>query len=90
MKKKSSFKDLAKLANVSPATVSRIAKGQVNVDPGIRARVRKAADTLGIDLEQRRNEKANIIAFMLANRDLLHNFQARILFGSADLLRLAG
>jgi DNA-binding LacI/PurR family transcriptional regulator len=80
--KKKSFKDLAKFASVSPATVSRVAKGQVNVDPAIRARVRKAAETLGIDLEQKRNEKANIIAFMLANRDLLHNFQARILFGS--------
>jgi DNA-binding LacI/PurR family transcriptional regulator len=80
--KKKSFKDLAKLARVSPATVSRVAKGQVNVDAGIRARVRKAAHTLGIDLEQRRHEKTNIIAFMLANRDLLHNFQARILFGS--------
>ncbi len=80
--KKKSFKDLARLANVSPATVSRVAKGQVNVDAAIRARVRKAADTLGIDLEKRSSEKANIIAFMLANRDLLHNFQARILFGS--------
>ena len=80
--KKKSFKDLAEMAKVSPATVSRIAKGQINVDPSIRARVRKAADKLGIDLDQRRNEKANIIAFMLANRDLLHTFQARILFGS--------
>ena len=80
--KKKSYKDLAKLADVSPATISRVAKGQLNVDPAIRARVRKAADALGIDLEQRRNEKANIIAFMLANRDLLHHFQARILFGS--------
>ncbi len=80
--KKTSFKNLAKVANVSPATVSRVAKGQVNVDPGIRARVRKAADSLGIDLEQKRNGKANIIAFMLSNRDLLHYFQARILFGS--------
>lgn len=80
--KKKSFKNLAEMAKVSPATVSRIAKGQVNVDPAIRARVRRAADTLGIDLDQRRNEKANIIAFMLSNRDLLHNFQARILFGS--------
>jgi len=82
--KKKSFKHLAKVANVSPATVSRVAKGQVNVDPSIRARVRKAADSLGIDLEQKRNGKANIIAFMLANRDLLHNFQARILFGSQN------
>lgn len=80
--KKKSFKDVAKLANVSPATVSRVAKGQVNVDQAIRARVRKAAETLGVDLEQKRNEKANIIAFMLSNRDLLHSFQARILFGS--------
>jgi DNA-binding LacI/PurR family transcriptional regulator len=80
--KKKSFKYLAEVAEVSPATVSRVAAGQANVDPGIRARVRKVAETLGIDLEQKRNEKANIIAFMLANRDLLHNFQARILFGS--------
>ncbi len=52
------------------------------MDSAIRARVRKAAETLGVDLDRRRNEKSNIIAFMLANRDLLHNFQARILFGS--------
>ena len=50
--KKKSFKELAKLANVSPATVSRVANGQVNVDAAIRAKVRKAADVLGIDLEQ--------------------------------------
>src|SRR5947209_15735049 len=80
--KKRSFKDLAELANVSPATVSRVAKGQPNVDAAIRARVRRAAETLGINLEQRRNDKSNIIGFMLSNRDLLHNFQARILFGS--------
>lgn len=80
--KKKSFKDLAKFANVSAATVSRVAKGQVNVDPGIRARVRKAAEKLGIDLEQKRNDRASIIAFMLANRDLFHTFQARILFGA--------
>lgn len=79
---KKSFKDVAKQANVSPATVSRVAKGQVNVEASIRARVRKAAESLGVDLEQKRNEKANIIAFMLSNRDLLHNFQARVLFGS--------
>jgi len=82
LKKAASFKQLAKLANVSPATVSRVANGQVNVDAGIRARVRKAAETLGIDLERRRNDRSNIIGFMLSNRDLLHSFQARILFGS--------
>ena len=77
-----SFKDLAALANVSPATVSRIAKGRQNVDADLAARVRKAAETLGIDLEKKRNERSNIIAFLLGNRDLLHNFQARILSGA--------
>jgi LacI family transcriptional regulator len=80
--KRPSYKQLAKVAGVSPATVSRVAKGQTNVDPAIRATVRRAAETLGIDLEERRSEKSNIIGFMLSNRDLLHNFQARVLFGS--------
>ncbi|MEO8130315.1 MAG: LacI family DNA-binding transcriptional regulator [Bryobacteraceae bacterium] len=82
MKKKTSFKELAKHAKVSTATVSRIVRGQVNVDPAIRARVRKAAAELGIDMEQRRNEKSSIIAFVLGNRNLLHNFQARVLSGA--------
>jgi LacI family transcriptional regulator, galactose operon repressor len=80
--KKPSYKEVARLANVSPATVSRIAKGHLNVDPDLRTRVRKAAGVLGIDLEQKRNEKSNIVAFLLANRDLLHTFQARILSGA--------
>ena len=79
---KASFKDLAALAKVSPATVSRIAKGSQNVDAALAARVRKAAETLGIDLEKKRNERSSIIAFLLGNRDLLHNFQARILSGA--------
>ncbi|HEX4170544.1 MAG TPA: LacI family DNA-binding transcriptional regulator [Bryobacteraceae bacterium] len=82
MKKQTRFKDVAKAANVSPATVSRVAKGLASVDPGIRARVEKTANQLGVDLEKKRGEKPNIIGFMLANRDLVHNFQARILFGS--------
>lgn len=84
MKKKPSFKELAKLAKVSTATVSRIARGQINVDPSMRARVRDAAELLGIDLEQRRSEKASIIAFILGNRNVLHNFQARILSGAEN------
>jgi DNA-binding LacI/PurR family transcriptional regulator len=64
--------------------VSRVANGQLNVDANIRSRVREAAEVLGIDLDQRLNEKSSIIAFMLANRDLLHSFQAKILFGSEN------
>jgi LacI family transcriptional regulator len=84
VRKKPSFQELARLAKVSAATVSRVARGQVNVDASIRARVLNAARELGIDLEQRRNEKSSIIAFILANRDILHNFQARILFGAEN------
>src|SRR4051812_48819836 len=82
MKKKLSFQDLAKRAKVSPATVSRVARGQANVDVAIRERVRKVAREMGIDLEDRRHQKATIIAFILSNRDVLHTFQARILHGA--------
>jgi DNA-binding LacI/PurR family transcriptional regulator len=82
VKKRPSFKELAELARVSTATVSRIARGQANVDPNMRARVRKAAEELGIDFEKRRSDKSTIIAFILGNRDLLHNFQARVLSGA--------
>lgn len=82
MAKKPSFGDVAKLAGVSTATVSRVARGQFNVDSAIRARVRKAAGELGLDLEQRRNEKSTIIAFLLSNRDVLHSFQSHILLGA--------
>jgi DNA-binding LacI/PurR family transcriptional regulator len=82
LKKKPTFKEVAQRARVSTATVSRVARGQVNVDPVISARVRKMASELGIDFEARRSEKSTIFAFLLANRDVLHNFQARILFGA--------
>lgn len=80
--RKPSFKNVATLAGVSMATVSRVARGQTNVDPAIRARVHKAAAELGLNLEERRKEKSTIIAFMLSNRDLLHSFQARVLLGA--------
>src|SRR5262249_11502087 len=54
--KKTSFRELAKTAKVSTATVSRIVRGQANVDPEMRVRVHKAAEALGIDIEQRRQE----------------------------------
>lgn len=82
MGKKPSFQNVAKLAKVSMATVSRVARGQLNVDAGIRTRVRKAAAELGLDLEQRRNDKSTIIAFLLSNRDVLHSFQAHVLLGA--------
>src|SRR5689334_334874 len=56
--KKTSFRELAKVAKVSTATVSRIVRGQSNVDPAMRVRVHKAAEELGIDIEERRQEKS--------------------------------
>jgi len=82
--KKTSFRELAKLANVSTATVSRVARGEANVDPEMRLRVRKAAERLGIDLDERRHQKSAIIAFILGNRTVLHHFQARVLWGAEN------
>jgi DNA-binding LacI/PurR family transcriptional regulator len=82
MGKKTTLHDLARAAKVSPATVSRVVAGNPSVDPVIRNQVRKAAEKLGIDLEERRKGKSRIIAFLLANRDVLHSFQARILLGA--------
>ena len=82
MNKGPSYRELAKYAKVSAATVSRVARGQAKVDAAIRLRIRNAAEELGIDLEQRRHNKSSIIAFILSNRDVLHSFQARILLGA--------
>lgn len=81
-KKKPTLHSLARAAKVSPATVSRIVAGNPTVDPEIRMHVRKVADKLGIDLEERRKGRSRIVAFLLANRDVLHNFQARVLLGA--------
>jgi DNA-binding LacI/PurR family transcriptional regulator len=80
--KKPSFQKVAKLAGVSPATVTRVARGQSGVGSAIRMRVHKAASQLGLDLSRWQNEKSTIIAFLLSNRDVLHNFQAHVLCGA--------
>lgn len=82
MAKKFTMRDLASAAKVSPATVSRILAGNSSVDPAIRKQVHKVAQKLGIDLESRRKGKSKVMAFLLANRDVLHSFQARVLLGA--------
>jgi DNA-binding LacI/PurR family transcriptional regulator len=52
------------------------------VDPAIRNRVRAVAARLGVALGERRAETVQMLAFLLSNRDVLHNFQARILVGA--------
>src|SRR5258708_2737524 len=87
-KKKPSFREVAKLSKVSTATVSRVARGQVNVDPAIRLRVRRAAEQLGIDLQARLNETSTIIALILRNRDVLNPLHSRVWAGAENYCAL--
>lgn len=81
-KKKHSFKDLARIAGVSVATVSRVARGHANVDPEIQKRVRQSAEELGLNLENESHQRSTIVAFMLSNRDVHHTFQSLVLLGT--------
>lgn len=71
--------DVARAANVSAATVSRLVSGQAGLDPKTRDRVVKAAVKLGFDLEK--GKKSRIIAFLLSNRGVLHPFHSSVLMG---------
>src|SRR5262245_46692684 len=82
MAKKLTMRSLARAAKVSPATVSRIIAGNPSVDPAIRKQVHSVAQKLGFDLDSRRKGKSRVMAFLLANRDVMHSFQARVLLGA--------
>ena len=77
---KTTLRDVARLAKVSSATVSRVASGNPQVDPEIQANVYAAAKKLGIDLTSTRKNRS--IAFVLGNRDTVNEFQSRILLGA--------
>jgi LacI family transcriptional regulator len=79
---KLSLKDVARQAGVSLASVSRVARGQANVDAAIQDQVRKAALELGVDLDSKHRQGSGMVGFILGNRDVLHSFQARILLGA--------
>jgi len=72
--------DIARAANVSAATVSRLMSGGAGATPKMRDRVFKAAIRLGFDLERRK--KSRIIAFLLSNRGVLHPFHSAVLMGA--------
>ena len=77
---KTRIEDVAKVAGVSLATVSRVATGSDRVSPALRARVLKAASELNFELNGK--GKAKIIAFILANRDVFNPFHAAVLVGA--------
>ena len=77
---KITLQDVAHLAKVSTATVSRVANGNRQVETEIQARVLAASRQLGIDLTSGR--KTRNIAFVLGNRDMLNEFQSQVLMGA--------
>lgn len=79
MSSKIGLREVAESAGVSLATVSRVANGHPRVDVAIQERVRTAARKLGLDLTKTRKSRA--LAFLLGNRKVLNEFQARLLVG---------
>ncbi|MEW5978969.1 MAG: LacI family DNA-binding transcriptional regulator [Acidobacteriota bacterium] len=80
MAKKRTLQDVARLAGVSAATVSRVVTGASKVNADLADRVRKAADQLGVNLN--RKSKPSVVGFLLSNREMLHPFHSRLLVGA--------
>lgn len=74
------LREIASIADVSVATVSRVLNGNNRVDPELQRSVLTAAASLGIDLSQR--DKTKALAFLLGNRTVMHSFHSRILLGA--------
>ncbi len=77
---RSTLEQVARLAKVSPATVSRVINRTARVSPAAEQRVRAAAEKLGFEL--RRKSGSRLIAFLLANRPLLHPFHSQVLLAA--------
>jgi DNA-binding LacI/PurR family transcriptional regulator len=75
--KNPTFSDVARVAGVSVATVSRVASHAAFVSPEVERRVRAAAESVGVSLEKRNGSR--LIAFILGNRSLLHPFHSHVL-----------
>ena len=80
------LRHVAEAAGVSVATVWRVSNGSSRVDPELRKSILAAASKLGIDLISRNRT----LAFVLANRNLLHPFHGHILVGAEDYARSRG
>lgn len=72
--------DVAKEAEVSPATVSRFMRGAVPVSRETRQRIQTAAERLGFNLAARKSSR--VIGFLLSNRGVLNPFHSSVLVGA--------
>lgn len=79
-KTKAGLREIAAIAQVSIATVSRVLSGNNRVAPTIQETVMNAAAKLNVDLAGRNKTKA--LAFLLSNRAMLHPFHSRVLQGA--------
>src|SRR5580704_7347520 len=76
MAKKKTIEHVARLAKVSPATVSRVMNRTARVSPAVEKRVRACAEKLGFDLQ---GMSSWLIGFVLGIRSLLHPFHSQVL-----------
>jgi len=88
------IRDVAKRAEVSVGTVSRVLNGRSDVKTELRTRVDRAMQELGYRPNVRaqnfaRNSSA-VLSFVLSNRDLLHPFHSRLLQGVSTQCEEAG
>src|SRR5215475_4471472 len=74
------LREIARLAKVSVATVSRVLNGNTRVEPELQKSVLDAAAQLNFDVSSRNKTKA--LAFLLGNRAMLHAFHSRVLIGA--------
>jgi DNA-binding LacI/PurR family transcriptional regulator len=80
MKSNNTLEDVARLAKVSSATVSRVINKTTRVSPEVQSRIRAAAEKLGFDLRKR--NRTRLIAFVLSNRSLLYPFHSQVLLAA--------
>src|SRR6202158_6015232 len=82
---KTTIRDVAKAAAVGVGTISRVLNSSTQVSGETRARVLEAIRRLGFrpNAQARRilKRRAEMVCFLLSNRDFLHPFHARILQG---------
>src|SRR6201987_2328305 len=83
--RKTTIRDVAKAAGVGVGTISRVLNSSTQVTRETRTRVLDAIRRLGFrpNAQARRilKRRAEMVCFLLSNRDFLHPFHARILQG---------
>lgn len=88
------IKDVAKRAQVSIGTVSRVINERPDVHPALRARVEAAIQALGYRPNARARvfvqNSTPILSFILSNRSLLNPFHSAILQGVEEYCASAG